>query len=182
MDQLNELLKVPLLAKTLTSISRRKIGKTDVFIGDLLHNIRALLGVTYFELSISLLELSLLYVSDSERAALRIQVDYEIARLITESNGNGKEALRHINKSLSKEPAFKKGVCLKAVIQFKLGDTKGSIATLIPHLDSSVTDCLKSICMQDLKDSETPYVKARPLLEAIIRKKTNHFIAEIALN
>ena len=169
------------IGKAFAGIPRRKLGSTGLSVGD----IAIVSDVNAVALARSCLELSLLYVNDRDRAWLRPQVDFQMARLITETNGDGKEALRHINKVFSssdvRSEILEEAVCLKATIQFKLGEVKNAIHTLISvsPLSQATLDCLKTICMHDIK-SPKPFPKSKPILEAIIRKQTSDFITAIA--
>ncbi len=171
------------LGRAHESLEKRKLGSTSILLGDFEISCDLGHGARTNELARSFLELSLLFCDDSNRAHMRMHVDFHIARLITEMNGDGKEALRHINKVLSSDHAadlFTDALCLKAAIQFKLDDTKGAIQTLVHKLDAGPTiiDCLRNICMHDVK-SENPYSKSKALLEAIIRKQDIHFIQSL---
>ena len=163
------------IGKAYRSVTRRRIGTTKVSIGDIITDSDSLGQSSIADLARGCLNLSLMYAT-----GLRAHVDYQIARLITETNGDGREALRHINKAIAGGEKTAATVCLQAVIQFKLGDVKGGICTLTNDLElgNEVRECLKTFCIQDVR-SISPYPKSRPILEALIRNKPNQFISKI---
>jgi hypothetical protein len=171
--------KSSVIGKAFAGITKRKLGSTGLCVGD----IEMKADVDSVELATSCLDLSLLYVTEQDRTWLRPQVDFHIARLIVESGGESKEALRHINKVLSAEEGHEwmtEALCLKATILFKLEEAKKAILTLVGDslTHPAIMNCLKTICMHDIK-SQNPYPKSKPILEAILRKQTADFITAI---
>ena len=180
------------LATRLSSILdlalERKLPRTTLYLGSLSIDSTAIMSIPTVVLARSCLDLSLVMLTEQDRSTVRPRVDYELARLIAYSNGDGKDALRHINKALTgdlDDDLKGKAICLKAAIEFKLEDVWGSISTLIAHLDASNHDahstllnCLKDICIQARK-SETLVAETRPILEAILRKRELSFIVDL---
>ena len=122
-------------------------------------------------------DLSLIFKDDSDRGSRRAEVDYAIARLIAESNENGSDALRHVNRSLQywkfegDDNWIEKSTLLKIAIIYKLGDLRGSMHAACEALDTSpIRACMQSICMAEIKNGENSNL-AKKILEGLIRKK-----------
>ena len=139
----------------------------------------------------SCFDLALLYTAESDRSHMRAMVDNQIARRIAESNGDGKDALRHVNKAVAYFEAnaddewISTCTCLKATILFKLGETQSAIRCLVAKLTEDmhggdIRKCLQSICMQEL-NSKNPVKNARVLLEAVVRGTDVAFIKNLVV-
>lgn len=167
----------------------RKLPGTAIHLGSLTIDSNSITSVNPSVLARACLDLSLVMLSDEDRELVRPRVDFELARLIAYSNGDGKDAMRHINKALTgdlDDALMNKAICLKAVIEFKLGEVRRSISTLISHLETTpddtenttVLNCLKDICVQANK-SMTFVAETRAILEAILRKRKASFIVQL---
>lgn len=134
------------------------------------------------------LEMSVFFADSKNRSSRRAEADFETSRLIAESNENGSDALRYVNKSLDfwtsdkNDEWIEECLLLKTAIMYKLGEFMGSMQFSIEwsHFDK-IKDCMRSICMNEMrngKNSET----AKKILEALIRKKKKEELRLVAHN
>jgi hypothetical protein len=155
--------------------SRRLAGR--ISLNDFSCDANLVASVSASEIARSSLDLSLVFARESERPLRRAQVDFGIAKLLAEQGEAGSEALRHVTRAVrwfeenGEREWLMQSVCLKGTIEFMMGKTEAAFTTLQKYSDEkSVRDCLKAICLRDMK-SERPHGQSKVILESILRNR-----------
>jgi hypothetical protein len=130
-------------------------------------------------------ELSLLFSDKTTKQLRRAQVDYGLARLMTESNANGIEALRHIKRSLeywnsqNDDEWVEKSVLFQTSIMYKLGDFKGAMKSAVDFFGvDTIRACMRTVCLAEVKNGGNSRT-AKKILECLIRRKGSDEIKSI---